>query len=240
MRSLLLSSALGLLVIATPACDQATIDRVMEVAGSAGLSQADIGRGLKEALDAGVSKGSTLLSQKGGYFDSPYKILLPPEAREVTDKLKVIPGFNKVEEVALEKINAGAEDAAKRAKPIFVAAIREMSIQDATGILMGADDAATGYLKAKTYDKLYAEFKPVIISSLDKFQARKYWGDAVAKYNKIPLVKSVNPELDDYVTQQALVGLFDMVAKEELNIRDNAAARTSELLRQVFAKQDNK
>ena len=230
------------LVLTTTACDQATMDRVLATASELGtvpLSQEDIGRGLKEALTKGISTGATALSQKNGYFDSPYKILLPEEARKVTDKLQGIPGFSNVEDIILEKINAGAEDAAKQAKPIFVNAIKKMSFADATNILMGPQDAATTYLNSATYDQLYAKFKPVIINSLDKFQARKYWGDVVGKYNAIPLVNDVNPELDDYVTKQALNGLFAMVAKEELNIRENVAARTSDLLRKVFAKQDS-
>jgi len=217
------------------------MDRVLQTAGElggAGLTQADIGNGLKEALSKGISTGATALSQKNGYFDSPYKILLPEEARKVTDRLQAVPGFSNVEAVILEKINAGAEDAAKQAKPIFVNAIKQMTFADATNILMGEQDAATSYLNAKTYDQLYGKFKPVIINSLDKFNARSYWSDATTAYNRIPLVTNVNTELDDYVTQQALIGLFSMVAKEELNIRENVGARTSELMRRVFAKQD--
>lgn len=241
MRNLTLL-ALAAATALTPACDQATVDRVVQtasdLAGGAPLSQADIGRGLKEALTKGISTGAQALSQKDGYFDSPYKILLPEEARKVTERLQVIPGFGDVEDVVLQKINAGAADAAKQAKPIFVEAIRRMTIADATAILTGADDAATGYLQAQTYDQLYGKFKPVIVNSLDKYDARKYWRDATEKYNMIPLVDDVNPELDDYVTQEALRGLFAMVAKEELNIRENVTARTSELLRRVFARQD--
>ena len=222
------------------ACDQATLDRVTELASAGQLSQTDIGNGLKEALDKGITTGANALSQKNGYFNSPYKILLPEEARKVTDRLQAIPGFSNVEAVVLEKINAGAEDAAKEAAPIFKNAIRQMTFTDATNILMGADNAATNFLHDKTYDQLYAKFKPVIINSLDKFQARKYWSDAVTKYNQIPLVNDVNPELDDYVTKQALEGLFAMVAKEELNIRNNVSARTSDLMRRVFARQDNR
>ena len=231
-----------LILVLTPACDQATMDRVLQTAGelggTGGLTQVEIGKGLKEALTKGISTGANALSKKNGYFNSPYKILLPAEAREVTDRLQNIPGFSNVEAVILEKINAGAEDAAKQAKPIFVNAIKQMTFADATNILMGDKDAATSYLNAKTYDQLYGKFKPVIINSLDKFKARSTWSDATSAYNKIPLVQDVNTELDDYVTKQALEGLFAMVAKEELNIRQNAGARTTDLLRRVFAKQD--
>lgn len=227
-------------ILGLSSCDQASMNRVLEtVANSSNLlSEGDISNGLKEALTKGITTGSKTLAKKNGYFNSPYKILLPAEARKVTDKLKVIPGFNNIENIVLEKINAGAEDAAKEAAPIFVNAIKSMSIADATNILMGNKDAATSYLQKSTYDQLYKKFNPIIINSLDKFQARKYWGDAVKTYNQIPLVNDLNPSLDDYVTKQALNGLFAMVAKEELNIRDNIGARTSDLLKRVFARQD--
>ena len=185
-----------------------------------------------------LSKGADVLSATDGYFKSPYKILLPPEARKVADKLKNVPGFKNFEETILEKINRGAEDAAKKAKPIFVSAITQMTFADAMNILMGEKNAATVYLERTTSDKLYQEFNPVIVESLDKFDARDYWSKAVTTYNKIPFVEKANPDLDDYVTKEALNGLFGMVAKEELNIRTNLAARTSDLLRRVFAKQD--
>ena len=204
------------------------------------LTSGEISSGLKEALEIGIGKGSDQLSSLDGYFKSPYKILLPPEARKITDKLQKIPGFSQVENVLLEKINRGAEDAAKKAKPIFLNAIKQMSFEDALNILMGADNAATGYLNDKTNAELYNAFNPVIIESLDKFKARKYWSDAVAKYNKIPFIEKADPNLDNYVTTQALKGLFNMVEKEEANIRKNVSARSSNLLKKVFAKQDNK
>ncbi len=204
------------------------------------LTNGEISSGLKEALEIGIGKGSDQLSAVDGFFKSQYKILLPPEARKITDKLQKVPGFAQVENVLLEKINRGAEDAAKKAKPIFVDAIKQMSFEDALNILMGADNAATGYLNDKTNTQLYNAFNPVIIESLDKFNARKYWSDVVDKYNKIPFVEKADPSLDNYVTNQALKGLFSMVEKEEENIRKNVSARTSTLLKKVFAKQDNK
>ena len=202
-------------------------------------TNAEISSGLKEALNLGISKGADQLSVKDGYFKSAYKILLPPEARKVTEKLRVIPGFSDVENVILEKINRGAEDAATKAKPIFVKAIKSMSISDVLNILMGSDDAATQYLKNTTYSSLYSEFNPVIVNSLNKFNAIEYWSKATTAYNNIPLVKQVNPKLDDYVTNQALDGLFKMVANEEKEIRRNPVKRISELLKKVFAKQDS-
>ena len=204
------------------------------------LTNEDIGSGLKSALEIGIGKGADVLSQKGGFMNSVFKILLPPEARQITDKLKVIPGFNQVENIVLEKINAGAEDAAAKAKPIFVNAIKQMTFSDALNILMGDKNAATTYLKKATYDQLYQSFSPVIVQSLDKFEARKYWSDAVNTYNKIPFTQKANPSLDDYVTKEALNGLFSMVEQKERDIRSNPAERVTDLLKNVFAKQDAK
>ena len=233
----------GMIILAlTPSCDPATVDRVVKTAGdlanAGALTPDQIGQGLKQALDKGITEGAKSLAQQNGYFESPYKILLPEEARKVTERLQGIPGFADLEANVLQKINAGAEDAAKQAAPIFKQAIKQMTFRDATDILMGPKDAATSYLNSATYDQLYTKFQPVIIKSLDKFQARKVWSDAASKYNSIPLLEDVNPSLDEYVTQQALQGLFAMVAKEELDIRENVSARTTDLMRRVFAKQD--
>ncbi|MEL6969715.1 MAG: DUF4197 domain-containing protein [Bacteroidota bacterium] len=210
------------------------------VLGESALTNSEVISGLKQALEIGIGKGSDLLSRQDGYYKSAYKILLPEEARKVTDRLQNVPGFSALEENVLEKINRGAEDAASKAKPIFVDAIKSMSIADAMGILKGDKDAATRYLERSTFDALYNEFNPVIVASLDKFNARKYWADAVNTYNRIPLIGDpVDPDLDDYVTRRALDGLFAQVAKEELNIRNNIGARTTDLLRKVFAAQDN-
>ena len=231
---LILSMAL---VSCTPAELQSVLGTVMGTSGE--VTSAEAGAGLKEALSLGIGKGSDLLSQKDGYYKSVYKVLLPEEARKITDKLQGIPGFSQVEEVILEKINRGAEDAAKKAKPIFLDAIREMTFADAMNILLGDKNAATVYLTNKTREKLFQEFLPVINESLDKFNARKYWSDAVTAYNNIPFVdKNVDPNIENYVTNKALDGLFGMVEKEERNIRANVSARTSDLLKKVFARQD--
>lgn len=199
----------------------------------------EIGRGLKEALDKGITKGVERLSARDGYYRSPYKILLPSEARQVTDRLKAIPGFEKLEENLLEKINRGAEEAAKEATPIFVNAIKALTFKDVTNLLMGADDAATEYLHRTTQQPLYEKFNPVIIRSLDKVGANELWKKAADSYNKIPFITKVNNDLDDYITREALKGLFAQIEEEEKNIRRNKLARTSDLLRKVFAKQDS-
>ena len=230
MKTFLFVSLLSLLVV-LPSCD--TLKQLTTEPTTAEISQA-----LKQALEFGIREGAEKLAMRDGYFKSEYKILLPPEARAVTDKLKFIPGFSDVENIILEKLNRAAEDAAQSATPIFVNAIKEMTFEDALNILMGQKDAATQYLHAKTYDPLYSEFQPVIVTSLNKFNAIQYWADAVKAYNKIPLVEKVNPNLDEYVTDKALEGLFSMVAKKELQIRTDISSRTTELLKKVFAKQD--
>ncbi len=234
----LIKLALVFCVLIFSSCSPSEFQKVLgEVTGS-DLTSGEASAGLKEALEVGISKGASQLSAVNGYFKSPYKILLPPEARKITDKLQKIPGFGEVENIILEKINRGAEDAAKKAKPIFVSAIKQMTFNDAMNILLGVDNAATNYLENATQTQLYNAFNPIIVESLDKFNARKYWEDAVNAYNKIPFIEKANPSLDDYVTSEALKGLFAMVEKEEANIRKNVSARTSDLLKKVFAKQD--
>lgn len=221
------------------ACDAATLQRTMEtVLATDTLSNVDIGNGLKAALELGVGDGASKLSQVNGFLNSPYKILLPAEVRKVTDKLQKIPGFNLVEDKMVNMLNAAAEDAAKSAKPIFIDAIKSMTFADATNILMGSNNAATSYLQNRTSQPLYNAFSPTIQTSLDKVKVTDYWAQAMNTYNKIPFVEKVNPDLKDYVTKQALKGMFGMVQKKEADIRTNVGSRTSDLLKKVFAKQD--
>ena len=231
--------ALALLMTSCPQDIGQILDSTIGGTTVESLTNGEIVGGLKEALSKGAGNSSDLLSRADGFYKSPYKILLPAEARKVTDRLQGIPGFAQLEENILEKINRGAEDAAKSAKPIFLRAIRSMSVRDALGILKGEKDAATTYLKRTTFDQLYNEFNPVIVESLDKFNARTTWTNAVTAYNKIPFNSDkADPNLDDYITKKALDGLFLQVAKEELDIRTNLRSRTTDLLRKVFAEQD--
>jgi hypothetical protein len=208
--------------------------------GGASLSQDEIGSGLKEALNIGLSEATGFLSAKDGYLKSSYKILMPEEAQKVVTKLKVIPGFSNVEADLTERMNRAAEDAAQKAKPIFLAAIKKMSFTDAMNILSGKPDAATRFLEKSTYDALFAEFKPIIQTSLDKVNARTYWKEATTAYNKIPFATKTNTELDDHVTKMALIGMFSLVEQKEKGIRSNVNLRTSDLLKKVFAQQDKK
>jgi len=220
----------------------AQIDKLINKANKAlgndkALSTEEVAQGLKEALTKGASKGSDLVSQVDGYFKNPeIKIPFPPEIKYVEDKLRQIGLGSQVDKFVMT-LNRGAEDAAKQAKPIFVDAIKSMTIQDAWSILKGQEDAATQYLKKTTTDPLKAKFKPVIQESLNKVNATKYYSELINEYNKIPFVKKENPNLDDYTTDRAVQGLFVMIAKEEKNIRKDPLARTTDLLKKVFSQQ---
>jgi len=203
-----------------------------------GLSDETIGNGLKEALNAGVDEAVDQLSVDKGYLESPYKILIPEEAQTIISKVKIVPGFENVERDLILKMNQAAERAAEKAGPIFLDAITGLSFQDALGLLMGKDDAATRYLENQTADPLTVAFLPVIQSTLDEVNARTYWRDVVSAYNKIPFVKKMNPELDQHVTEKALGGMFGLIEVKEKAIREEPALRTTQTLRDVFAQQD--
>lgn len=207
--------------------------------GAQALTTEQISMGLKEALTNGISKGADLVSKTDGYYKNPeIKLLFPPQAQKVEQKLRDL-GLGNLPDQLIEKLNRAAEDAAKEAKPIFVSAIKSMTIGDATNILMGGDNtAATSYLKKTTSDALYQKFNPVITNSLKKVKALDYWDNIITRYNKIPFVEKVNPDLNDYVTNKAMDGLFLMIQKEEGLIRKDPIARTTDLLKKVFAKQD--
>lgn len=201
------------------------------------LSTDEIASGLKEALAKGAQKGADNLSQVNGFFaNAAVKILLPPDAQKVEATLRKV-GLGKQVDDAILSMNRAAEDACKSAAPIFLNAIKQMTLQDAVGILRGSDTAATGYLRNKTTIELTAAFRPVISQSLDKVNATKYWATVINSYNKISIFgggQKVNPDLSAYVTERALDGIFFQVALEEKNIRQDPAARTSELLSKVF------
>ncbi len=203
-------------------------------ASGGSLSSNEIAAGLKEALQVGISKGSAQASAVDGYFKNPFiKILFPPEAQKVEARLRQL-GFNKQVDNFELSLNRAAEDAAKKAKPVFFKAITSMSIQDAIGILRGSNDAATQYLRRTTGVQLTQEFTPIVDSTLRKNNATRYYGDLVTTYNRLPFVQKVNPNLTEYATQQAVNGLFLLVAQEEQKIRENPAARITDLLKRVF------
>lgn len=232
---------LGLTVI-FGACTSAQINQAISdagkmVNGEKPLTTAEVGEGLKEALINGISKGADQVSQLDGYFKNPeIKIPFPPDVKKVEDRLRQLGLGGEVDKFVMT-LNRGAEDAALEAKPIFISAIKQMTIEDAWGILRGDPDAATQYLKRTTTPQLKEKFQPVIQASLNKVNATKYYGEIISRYNSIPMVQKVNPDLNEYATELAIQGLFTMIAREEKNIRGNPAARTTELLKRVFSSQ---
>ena len=200
----------------------------------------DISGGLKEALNNGISKQVSKLTATDGFFKNEMvKILLPEELQKVDNTLRKI-GMGKLADEGLKVLNRAAEDAVKESTPIFVDAIKGMSFNDAKNILMGNESAATSYLQNSTTTALYAKFNPVIKNSFTKVGADKVWANIITKYNSVPLVKKVNPDLTDYTTNKALEGVFKMIAVEEKSIRTDLNSRTSDLLKKVFALQDKK
>ena len=202
------------------------------------ITEQEAAAGLKSALEVGIGNGADKVSVLDGYFKHPViKIPFPPDAIKVANTLRDLGLGSEVDKVVLT-VNRAAEDAAHQAKPIFINAIKQMTIRDAFDILFGADSAATHYLRQKTSDQLTTAFRPVIQNSLDKVNATKYWNDIILRYNQIPLVTKVNPDLTSYVNQMALNGLFYVVAMEEKKIREDPIARTTAILKKVFGYYD--
>jgi hypothetical protein len=205
---------------------------------STGLSQQDIINGLKEALKVATNNAGSSASQTDGFFkDSLIKIPFPPDAEKVRKSAIQMGQQQQVNDFVLS-LNRAAEQAAIKAAPIFVDAITSMTIDDGLSILKGADDAATQYMKSKTSQQLHDVFLPIVKDAIQSVNVTKYWTPLVTTYNSVPFVQKVNPDLNEYVTQQALSGLFILMAKEELKIRKNPVARVSDILKKVFGSLD--
>ncbi|HBL78657.1 MAG TPA: DUF4197 domain-containing protein [Aequorivita sp.] len=203
-----------------------------------GMDPSTIASGLRQALDMGIEKQVTKLTQKDGFYKNQLvKIMLPEELRKVDQGLRDI-GLGSLADEGIKALNRAAEDAVKEATPIFVTAVKQITFTDAKNILLGPDNAATNYLEQRTNRALYAKFNPVIERSFSKVGADQIWANIITKYNSIPFVTRVNPDLTDYVTTEALQGVYKMISVEEKDIRNNISARTTTLLRQVFALQD--
>jgi hypothetical protein len=201
---------------------------------TSGLTEKDAADGIREALVKGTGTSVALVSKTDGYFLNPeIRIPFPESEKTIESKLRAIGLGSKVDEM-IKTMNRAAEDAAKSAEPIFVSAIRGMNISDALQIIRGKNDAATQYLAKTTTPELKSKFSPVIKSSLDKVDATRLWAELIKAYNQVPFVAKKNPDLTAYVTEKAISGLFTMIAKEELKIRQNPVARTTELLKKVF------
>ncbi len=203
-----------------------------------GVTDAEISSGLRQALEFGVEKEVTKLAAEDGFFKNELvRIVLPPELQKVDKTLRDI-GLDALADEGLKVLNRAAEDAVSEAIPVFANAVKGITFADARNILMGGDNAATIYLTNKTKNELYKRFNPIITNSLDKVGATQVWKNIIDRYNSVPLTSNVNPDLPDYVTNEALDGVYIMIAQEEKDIRNNLAARTTDLLKRVFAIQD--
>ena len=230
-----------LVIISFQGIAQVNVGKVLNQAATAvstgtkpSLSNDEVVNGLREALTVGTSNSASKASAMDGYFKNPaIKIPFPKEAQQMETTLKSLGMTNQVNEF-VKTLNRAAEEAAKDAAPIFINAIKSMSISDGFTILKGEDNAATKYLQDKTTTDLTAQFQPVVAAALKKVQVTKYWKPLFTKYNKVPGVKRVNPNLEQYVTAKAIEGLFKLVAEEEFKIRKDPGARISDLLKKVF------
>lgn len=214
------------------------LQQVVNQLPQGGIGNAEIANGLKEALNMGIEKQVGKLTKPDGFFKNELvKILLPEELQKVDKTLRDI-GLGNLADEGLKILNRAAEDAVGEATPIFVNAVKSISFNDAKQILLGADDSATKYLSGSTTTQLYAKFNPVVGNSFKKVGADKIWENLIGKYNNLPLTKDVNPNLTDYVTNEALKGVFTMIAIEEKEIRTKVSSRTNDVLRKVFVLQD--
>lgn len=244
--------AAAALIVLLAGC--AELMNVLQTSGPLPLTEADVISGLKEALTTGARNSAGKLAAENGYFgDAAVKILLPDDAKIIVDNISRLPGGDKLVQDVILRINRAAEDAAKEAAPIFVNSITSMSIADAWGILKGSDNAATTYLKNTTYTDLYNLYKPKIKVSTEKqlignISTRDSWNTLTSKWNtlansiagKVANLKPVNTDLDDYLTNRALAGMFSKVEGEELKIRKDVSARVTPILQRVFGSLDNK
>lgn len=206
--------------------------------GQVGIGNDQIALGLREALDKGIDRQVTKLTREDGFFKNELvKIVLPEELSKVDKTLRDI-GLGNLADEGLKVLNRAAEDAVGEATPIFVDAVKGIRFGDAKNILLGSDNAATQYLIKATDKQLYDKFNPIIQNSFEKVGADRIWENLINRYNSIPLTKKVNPNLTDYVTTEALDGVYTMIAVEEKQIRNSVTSRTTDVLRKVFALQD--
>ncbi|MGB0879076.1 MAG: DUF4197 domain-containing protein [Polaribacter sp.] len=216
----------------------AELQNIVNQLPSGGLNQEQIGNGLRQALDNGIENQVSKLTSKDGFYRNEFvKILLPQELQAVDKGLRKI-GLSNLADEGIKVLNRAAEDAVKTATPIFVNAVKEITFADAKNILLGQQNAATSYLQRKTTTALYNQFSPVIDNSFQKVGADRIWTNLITRYNSLPFVTKVNPNLTEYVTTQALKGVFKMIEIEEKGIREKVGLRNTALLRQVFALQD--
>lgn len=221
-------------------CTQSQLNELNKVitttpnGGGNKLTNDEVIQGLREALSVGTNNGSGMASKLDGFYKNPRLFIpFPPEAIKVKEKVEQLGLKDQVDKFVLT-LNRGAEEACKEAAPIFLNAIKGMSIGDGFAILKGGDFAATNYLKDKTTPQLKSAFLPKVKDALNKVQLTKYWNPVISTYNKIPGVQPQNPDLDDYVTTRAITGLFVLIGDEENKIRKDPVARVSAILKKVF------
>ncbi len=250
MKTRILFSAI--LILLLTGC--AELMKVLQTVSNVPLTEAEVISGLKEALTTGAKNAAERLARENGYYgDDLIKILLPDEAKIIVENISRIPGGDKLVEDVIIRINRAAEDAAKEVAPIFIGSVTQMTIKDAFGILNGADNAATSYLRNTTYSELYGLYKPKIQASTEKkiignISTKESWNTLVSKWNsvansipgRLANLKPVNTDLDDFLTNKALSGMFLKVEAEELKIRKDISARVTPVLQRVFGSLDNK
>ena len=244
MKKLVLASSISLLTACAQLSEvvkqlpEGSLAELPSLLNTTELSNDVIASGLREALDQGIERQVSKLTEKDGYFKNELvKILLPNELKQVDNGLRKI-GLGSLADKGLEVLNRAAENAVSESTPIFIDAVKGITFADAKTILLGSDNAATTYLNDKTNSALYAKFTPVVKNSLNKVGADAIWSSMISKYNALPFSSKINPDLTDYVSQQALNGVFKMISIEEANIRNQLSFRNSDLLKRVFALQD--
>lgn len=237
-RLLFLSIAVASLLLSSCAELKALLPRLGSKSG--GLTTEEVIRGLKEALTVGASNSVSLSSKTDGFYRNPQIFIpFPPEAIKVKNALEQA-GFSNLIKDFERSLNRAAEEATKRALPIFKNAIISMTISDAMGILHGSNNAATMYLKSKTEAQLHSEFLPVVKTAIQTVNVTRYWNPVATTYNQVAKLTGgslVNPNLEEYITQKSLDGLFFLIGREEQKIREDPAARITEILRKVFGAQ---
>ncbi|MBI4946427.1 MAG: DUF4197 domain-containing protein [Bacteroidetes bacterium] len=202
--------------------------------GNKPLTNDEVVRGLREALNVGTNNSTALASKLDGFYKNPLIFIpFPPETQKIKNTAVSLGMKKQVQDFEMS-INRAAEEAAKTAAPVFLDAIKAMTIQDGFSILKGADNAATNYLKNKTSNDLTVRFLPIIKNAIQKVQVTRYWNPIITKYNKIPGVQKQNPNLEKYITARALDGIFKLIAGEEKKIRTDPRARVSDILQKVF------
>lgn len=231
-----MKKALSLFLLCTIICSCDELSGLISTpTGNAPLTSSEINAGIKEALIIGTKNAVSETSINGGFYNNPLiKIPFPPEAQKVAETARNF-GLDKQVDQFVETMNHGAEQAASLAAPVFVNAVKQMSIADVYGIWRGESDAATKYLEKTTRDELATAFRPVIVEALEKVDLTKYWNPLINSYNQIPFMEKLNPNLEDYVLDKTLNGLFISLASEEARIRQDPQARVTDLLQRVFS-----